>query len=219
MQKSNRERKNEIKYRITLNEEQIEVKRAIRENQIVIITGRGGFGKSVVGAITALDFLFKKEYDEILVTRALVEVGKSMGYLPGSMDEKFNPYMEALVENLYSCVDGPNKIKVDGFIKDKVIKSLPIQFIRGKTINQILICEEAQNTTAGEMEALLTRLGKEGKIIINGDQAQRDTTAGETGLDFAIKLSKVIPEIKHFKLKHNHRSDLVGKILDYIYGK
>lgn len=175
-------------------------------------------GKSMVGAITALDFLFKKEYDEILVTRALVEVGRSMGFLPGSSDEKFNPYMEALVENLYQCVDGPNKIKVDNYIKDKVIKALPVQFVRGKTINQILIVEEGQNLTAGEMEALLTRLGKDGKIIINGDQAQRDTTAGETGLDFAIRLSKVIPEIKHIKLKHNHRSDLVGKILDHIYG-
>lgn len=207
--------KGEIKYNVTLNEEQKECKRLIRENQIVVITGRAGCGKSLVAAQTALDFLFKKEYDNILATRAMVEVGHSMGFLPGGVDEKFNPYLEALIENLYQCYDAS---KIDSLILEGRIKALPVQFIRGKTINEILIVEEAQNLSKDEMLAILTRLGKHGKIIVNGDNAQRDTKSqGVTGLDYAIELSKKIDEIKWIKLKENHRSDLVGKILDYEY--
>jgi len=216
MKEANRERKNEIKYLITLNEEQKEAKRLIHENQIVIITGRAGSGKSLVGAITALDFLNKKMCDKILVTRSAIEVGKSLGYLPGNLDEKFNPYMEALIENLYKCWD---KAKVDELVTKKQIDALPVQFIRGKTIDDILIVEESQNLTKQEMLAVLTRLGKTGKIIINGDNEQQDTRESLTGLSYAIELSKKIPEIQWIKLKENHRSDLVGKILDYEYGK
>lgn len=207
--------KGEIKYNLTLNDEQKEAKRLIRENQIVVITGQAGSGKSLVGAQTALDFLFKKEYKKVVVTRALVEVGHSMGFLPGGMDDKFNPYMEALVENLYACVEGANKTKVDEYIKEKVISAFPVQFVRGKTVNDILIVEEAQNLTKPEMLAIITRLGKFGKIIVNGDSAQRDISQGYTGLDYMIDLSKNITEIKHIKLKENHRSDLIGKILEY----
>lgn len=216
MHQANRVRKNDIKYNVQLNEEQKLAKQAIIENQIVIITGRPGSGKSLVGSITALDFLNKKECDKILVARSAIEVGRSLGFLPGDLKEKFNPYMEALVENLYKCTD---RLKIDDFIKNGKIQALPIQFIRGKTVDDVLIVEEAQNTTSKEMEAILTRLGTTGKIIINGDQSQRDINEGVTGLDFAIELSKNIEGIVHIKLKENHRSGLVGKILDYIYGK
>lgn len=207
--------KGEIKYCITLNEEQKEAKRLIRDHQIVIITGQAGSGKSLVGAQTSIDFLFKKEYKRIIVTRAMVEVGHSMGFLPGALDDKFNPYMEAFIENVFACVDGANRAKVDEYLKDKVILAFPVQFARGKTIDEILIIEEAQNLNKAEMLALLTRLGKKGKIIINGDAAQRDTQQQYTGLDYVVELSKAIPDIKHIKLKANHRSDLVGKIIDY----
>lgn len=218
MKEANRVRKNEIKYNVTLNEEQKEAKAAIIANQIVIITGRAGSGKSLVGAQTALDFLNKKECEKILVTRSAIEVGKSLGFLPGDLKEKFNPYMEALIENLYKCSD---KVRIDEFVKQEKIQALPVQFIRGKTVDDILIVEEAQNLTPQEMEAILTRLGTTGKIVINGDQSQRDIhlESGITGLDFAIELSKHIEGIVHIKLKQNHRSGLVGKILDYIYEK
>lgn len=214
MKPENRERKNEIKYLVQLNEEQKEAKRLIIENQIVVITGRAGSGKSLVGAITALDFLNKKMIEKILVTRSAIEVGKSLGYLPGNLDEKFNPYMEALVENLYKCWD---KNKVDEMVLNKRIDATPCQFIRGKTIDDILIVEEGQNLTKHEMLALLTRLGKTGKIIINGDNEQKDIRDEFNGLSYVIELSKRIPDIKWIKLKENHRSDLVGKILDYEY--
>jgi len=219
MKETNRERKQDIKYKITLNEEQKEVKRLILENQIVIITGRAGCGKSLVSAQCALDFLFKKQCDQILITRAAVEVGHSLGFLPGSLNEKFDPYLEAFQENLIKCYD---KIKVEELIRDKKVVALPVQFIRGKTVDDILIVEEAQNLTKAEMLAILTRLGKTGKMIINGDNEQTDITTknGEmNGLSYAIELSKKIPEIKWVKLKHNHRSDLVGKILELEYSK
>lgn len=208
--------KNEIKYQITLNEEQKEAKRLIIENQIVIITGRAGCGKSLISAQTALDFMFKKQFDKILVTRAAVEVGHSLGFLPGGLNEKFNPYLEAFQENLIKCYD---KVKIEELIKDEKVQALPVQFIRGKTIDDVLVVEEAQNLTKAEMLAIITRLGKNGRIIINGDNEQKDIKDPFNGLSYIIELSKRISEIKYIKLKHNHRSDLVGKILELEYGK
>jgi phosphate starvation-inducible PhoH-like protein len=207
--------KNEIKYQIQLNDEQKEAKRLIIDNQIVIVTGRAGCGKSLVSAQTALDFVFKKEYDNIFITRAAVEVGHSLGFLPGSLNEKFDPYLEAFQENLVKCYD---KVKIEQLINDEKIKALPVQFIRGKTVDDVLVVEEAQNLTKAEMLAIITRLGKNGRIIINGDLEQTDIrNSGDNGLRYIIELSKKIPEIKYIKLKHNHRSDLVGKILEYEY--
>lgn len=216
MKEPNRVRKGDIKYNVSLNEEQKEAKQLIIDNQIVIVTGRAGSGKSLVGAQTALDFLNKKQCDKILVTRSAIEVGRSLGFLPGSLEDKFNPYMEALIENLYKCMD---PVKIDTFVKEGKIDALPVQFIRGKTIDDVLIVEEAQNLTKAEMLAILTRLGKTGKIVINGDNEQQDTRESLTGLAYAIELSKKIDGIKWIKLKENHRSDLVGQILDYEYSK
>lgn len=219
MKAPNRERKTEIKAinAIQLDEEQKEAKRLIVENQIVIITGRAGSGKSLICAQAALDFLKKKQVECIYNTRAAIEVGKSLGFLPGSIGEKFDPYMEAFLENLNKCCT--NKKEVETLLTDGKIKALPVQFIRGKTVEDILIVEEAQNLTKAEMLAIVTRLGKTGKIVINGDNEQKDIKDDFNGLSYAIELSKKIPEIKWIKLKNNHRSDLVGKILDYEYGK
>lgn len=216
MKEPSRERKNDIKYLVQLNDEQKEAKRLIRENQIVIITGRAGCGKSLVCAQVALDFLFKKEADNVFVTRATIEVGNSLGFLPGSLDEKFNPYLEAFQENLNKCYD---KVKIEALVAEKKVLAYPVQFIRGKTIDDVLIVEEAQNLSKVQMLAILTRLGKTGKIVINGDMEQQDTKDSVNGLAYAIELSKKINDIKWIKLKENHRSDLVGKILEYEYGK
>lgn len=219
MREPNRERKADIKSinALQLNEEQKEAKRLIIENQIVIITGRAGCGKSLVCAQAALDFLKKKQVDCIYNTRAAIEVGKSLGFLPGDLQGKFDPYMEAFVENLNKCCT--DKKEVEKLINDGKIKAMPVQFIRGKTIDDILIVEEAQNLTKAEMLAIVTRLGKTGKIVINGDNEQKDIKDDFNGLSFAIELSKKIKEIQWIKLKENHRSDLVGKILELEYGK
>jgi len=196
MKEPNRERKADIKSinAIQLNEEQKEAKRLIIENQIVIITGRAGCGKSLVCAQASLDFLKKKQVNCIYNTRAAIEVGRSLGFLPGSLGEKFDPYMEAFIENLNKCCS--DKKEVDKLIEDEKIKALPVQFIRGKTIDDVLIVEEAQNLTKAEMLAIITRLGKTGKIIINGDNEQKDIKDEFNGLSY-----------------------LVGKILDFEYGK
>lgn len=214
MKEPNRNRKGEIQYQVTLNAEQKAAKQLIIDNQIVIVTGRAGSGKSLVCAQTALDFLMTKQCDHILVTRAAVEVGNSLGFLPGDLKDKFNPYLEAFQENLISCYE---KSKILELIKEEKIKALPVQFIRGKTVEDVLVVEEAQNLTKEEMLAILTRLGKTGKIIINGDNEQKDINTSYNGLSYAIELSKKIEGIEYVKLKENHRSDLVGQILDFEY--
>jgi len=148
MEKQKKVLKSDIKYAITLNDEQKEAKRLILENQIVIITGRAGCGKSLVSAQCALDFLFKKECDKILITRAAVEVGTSLGFLPGSLNEKFDPYLEAFQENLIKCY---NKLKIEELIKDEKVNALPVQFIRGKTVDDVYVGEEAQYHTDAEV--------------------------------------------------------------------
>jgi len=214
MKEPNRERKNDIKYNVTLNEEQKLAKQLIINNQIVIVTGRAGSGKSLVCAQAALDFLMKKQCNHIYVTRATIEVGGSLGFLPGDLEDKFNPYLEAFQENLEKCYD---RVKIQELVKSKKVVAYPVQFIRGKTIDDILVVEEAQNLSKGEMLAILTRLGKTGKIIINGDNEQKDIKESYTGLSYAIDISKKIEGIEWIKLKANHRSDLVGKILDNEY--
>ena len=214
MKEPNRERKNDIKYNVTLNEEQKLAKQLIINNQIVIVTGRAGSGKSLVCAQAALDFLMKKQCNHIYVTRATIEVGGSLGFLPGDLEDKFNPYLEAFQENLEKCYD---RVKIQELVKAKKVVAYPVQFIRGKTIDDILVVEEAQNLSKGEMLAILTRLGKTGKIIINGDNEQKDIKESYTGLSYAIDISKKIEGIEWIKLKANHRSDLVGKILDNEY--
>ena len=216
MKEPNRERKSDIKYAVTLNEEQKLAKQLIIDNQIVIVTGRAGSGKSLVCAQAALDFLMKKQCNHIYVTRATIEVGSSLGFLPGDLEDKFNPYLEAFQENLEKCYD---KVKIQELVKAKKVVAYPVQFIRGKTIDDVLVVEEAQNLSKGEMLAILTRLGKTGKIIINGDSEQNDTKNSYTGLSYVIELSKKIEGIEWIKLKENHRSDLVGKILALEYGK
>lgn len=212
MKEPNRERKGEIKYLISLDEDQKEAKRLVIENQITIITGPAGSGKSLVSANIAIDFLNKKQIDTIFVTRPAIETGHSLGFLPGNLDEKFDPYLEAFTENLFKCMD---KIKIENILKEGKIKAMPVQFIRGKTVDDILVVEESQNLTPHEMLAILTRIGKTGKIIINGDPAQRDTKESFTGLDYAIELSKGVDKVKWIKLKGQHRSDLVSEILEW----
>lgn len=134
--------------------------------------------------------------------------------MPGGLDDKFNPYLEAFHENLVKCYD---KERISDMVNTGKILAFPMQFIRGKTIDDILIVEEAQNLSKPEMLAVLTRLGKNGKIIINGDVEQKDVKDNYDGLSYVIELAKKLDGIELVKLKHNHRSDLVGKILNYEY--
>lgn len=211
--------KQDIKFAMNLDEEQREVKRDIYENQIVVITGRAGSGKSAVCSMTALDLFFQKEISKIYITRANVETGRSLGLLPGLISDKINPYLEAFKENLFKCyADTPDKKrKLEEHIKNNDIDAMPVAFIRGKTIDDLLVVEETQNLTKHEVSSIVSRLGKTGKIVFNGDFDQCDIKESQTGLHYLKEMSKAIPEIKWHNLKNNHRSDLVGKILDWEY--
>jgi phosphate starvation-inducible PhoH-like protein len=214
--KDKRKPKGEIKFNVHLNEEQKEAKRLIIESEIVIITGRAGSGKTLTAAQTALDLLFKQEVEKVFVTRPTQQMGDSLGFLPGGLAEKLDPYLDPFKDNLYQCYD---RTKIDKTMEEGRFEGFAIQFARGKTFGKgkILVCDESQNTSKHQMLGLLTRLGKGGRIIIVGDNEQKDIRDDYNGLSYAIELSKRIPEIKWIKLKENHRSDVVGKILDYEY--
>lgn len=215
--KEKRKPKNEIKFNVQLNEEQKEAKRLILENEIVIITGRAGSGKTLTAAQTALDLMFKTELTKVFITRPTQQMGGTLGFLPGSLNDKLDPYLDPFKENLFQCHN--NRSKIEEYIIEGKFEGFALQFARGKTVKQstMLVCDEAQNTTKHEMLGLLTRLGRGGKIVIIGDNEQKDIKDEYNGLSYAIELSKRIHEIKWIKLKENHRSDVVGKILDFEY--
>lgn len=212
-----RKPKGEIKFKVQLNEEQKLGKHEIISGEIIIVTGPAGTGKTLMVAQTVLDLMFKTEIEKVYITRPTQQVGTSLGFLPGSLGDKLDPYLDPFKDNLYSCY---HKDKIDQMVKEEKIEGTALQFIRGKTYGsgRILIVDEAQNTTKAEMLAILTRLGKGGRIVIIGDVSQKDITDQFDGLSYVINMSKKIEGISLVKLKENHRSDLVSKILAYEYG-
>lgn len=209
--------KNDNKFHIQLNEEQKLGKAIILESKITIITGWAGSGKTLLVAQTILDLLAKGEVNKVYITRPTQQLGSSLGYLPGALSEKLDPYLDPFKDNLYQCLD---KLKVDALFREEKIEGTALQFLRGKNFGKgrVLVVDESQNTKVDEMLAILTRLGKGGKIIIIGDVFQKDTSESFDGLSYAINMAKRIPEIALIKLHENHRDDLVSKILDYEYG-
>lgn len=217
MTETNRPRKGEIRYHVQLDDAQKKAKEIILGSPITIITGQAGSGKSLVALQTGLDFVNKK-MGTLTITRALIEVGdESMGHLPGTAADKLSPYLEAAMENLEKCMD---KDKIVSLVNDKRILAGPVNFMRGKTIDDILVVEEGQNLTIVQMLAVLTRVGKNGKIIITGDLAQKDRRKERSygALDLAIDLAKDLPEyISWVKLDGQHRHDVVTLINDLVY--
>lgn len=217
-----RQLKNDIKYCITFDEEQKKVKEAIRDNQIVVINGRAGSGKTMVAAGTVLDMIFKKEFNKVSLTRINIETGRSMGYLPGDKDDKLNPYLQGFRDNIYKFYadDSQKREKLRKMFDERVFDALPIAYIRGLTIDEVLVVEEVQNCTVHEIKAILTRLGINGKIIITGDFDQCDTQDyHNNALHYLKELSKAVDEVKFMTLQTNHRSGLVQKILDWDHAK
>lgn len=214
-----KELKNGIKYAFPLDDYQKEAKRDILEHQIVVVNGETGSGKTSVVAQACLDLLFKKEVKKIWITRPIVEVGNSMGFLPGALEDKLSPYLQPIIDAMNVVYPFPDKIKKH--LDNNQIEGIAIQFIRGITIGegQVLIIDESQNTSKHEMLALLTRLGKGGRIIVVGDTRQKDTNITLDGLKYVLDMSKKVEKIKTNKLKENHRSELVAEILEYEYGK
>lgn len=207
-----RKPKNPIKFKMTLNEEQKEAKRIILENHVNVLKGAAGSGKTLLAVQIALDLLFTREIEKVVITRPTV-AKEDIGWLPGDLKEKMDPWLAPIYSNLEMLYDKP---KIEKLLTDGIIEILPFAFMRGRTLtNSCVVVDEAQNVTMGQMEMVLGRLGIGSKMIICGDTSQIDLkNKKESGLDFMNTLAARVEGVKVISLKQNHRHPIVPSILD-----
>jgi phosphate starvation-inducible PhoH-like protein len=167
---------------------------AIEQNDIVFGIGPAGTGKTYLAMAQAVAFLVAKKVSRIILARPAVEAGEKLGFLPGDLQEKVNPYLRPLYDALYDMLDVE---RVERYIERGTIEIAPIAFMRGRTLNDsFVILDEAQNTTSEQMKMFLTRLGFGAKAVITGDITQIDLPAGRTsGLVEAMKVVRQIEGI------------------------
>lgn len=204
--------KNPIKFKISLNEEQKIAKQLIIDNPIVLLRGMAGSGKTLIACQTALDMIFKKEIEKIIITRPTVSK-EEIGFLPGDLKEKMDPWLAPIYANLYILYD---KVKIDKMVEEGIIEIVPFAFMRGRTFpNALVIVDECQNITHSQTEMVIGRLGKGGKMVFCGDIAQIDLkNRKESGIGFFTRLEENIKGIKIMNLKTNHRHEIVEPILE-----
>ena len=209
--KEKRKPKNPIKFQLQLNEEQKQAKALIVENPVVVLKGMAGSGKTLVAVQAALDMLFSKEVEKIVITRPTVSK-EELGFLPGDIKEKMDPWLAPIYHNLYMLY---GKEKVDRELEQGNIEIVPFAFMRGRTfVNSFVIVDEAQNVTHDQMETVLGRLGKNSKMVICGDLAQIDLKVKkETGFSFLSRIEEQVKGFKVFSLLANHRHEIVSPIL------
>jgi phosphate starvation-inducible protein PhoH and related proteins len=210
--KAKRKPKNPITFKVQLNDEQKDAKQVILDNSITVLTGAAGSGKTLLACQVALDQLFTREVEKIIITRPLV-TQESMGFLPGDIAEKMDPWLQPIYQNFYALY---GKEKVDKEMAEGNIQILPMGYIRGITfVNTFVVADEVQNLNHSQMESLLGRLGKDSKMVLCGDVSQIDLRdKKQSGLAF---LRRVEEEVKGFKivtLKKNHRHEIVQPILE-----
>ena len=203
--------KNPIKFKINLNEEQKAAKDTILTNPITLLRGMAGSGKTLLACQIALDMLFKKDTEKIVITRPTV-AREEIGFLPGDIKEKLDPWLAPIYANLYLLYD---KEKIDKMIADGTIEIVPFAFMRGRTFpNNVVIVDECQNITHAQTELVLGRLGKGGKMIFCGDLSQTDLkNKKDSGIGFFNRLEENIKGVKVITLKTNHRHEIVEPIL------
>jgi len=207
-----RKPKNPIKFKITLNEEQKEAKNLILETPVSVLKGAAGSGKTLLAVQIALDMLFNREIERIVITRPTV-AKEDIGFLPGDLREKMDPWLAPIYANLEMIYD---KDKVEKLLNEGIIEILPFPFMRGRTlVNSCVIVDEAQNVTMNQMEMVLGRLGVGSKLMICGDTSQIDLkNKKESGLDFLNTIAARVDGVKVITLKKNHRHPIVPDILD-----
>jgi phosphate starvation-inducible PhoH-like protein len=205
--------KNPIRFKIQLNEEQKEAKAKILENTITLLAGQAGSGKTLLACNVALDGLFRREYDKVIITRPTVSK-EEIGFLPGDLREKMDPWVQPIYQNMFLLYD---KDKVEKHISNADIEIVPVSFMRGRTfVNSIVIVDEAQNVTHEQMEMIVTRLGKNSKMIICGDTYQVDLKKKEeSGFKFLYTASKKIKNMESLTLTTNNRDDIVQDLINY----
>jgi len=205
--------KNDIKFQVQLNEEQKEAKLVILSSKITVLRGQAGSGKSLVAAQVALDLLFRREVDKVILTRPAVTSGEDIGFLPGSKDDKLAPYTAAIYDNMYRLY---SREKIDKEIVEGNIEVIPLAFMRGRNLsNCCVVVDEGQNITHKQMELLLGRMCNGARMIICGDLAQIDLKDKKlSGFNFICTNFKEVPGFAVVTLKTNHRDPIVEQILE-----
>ena len=184
------------------------------DKDMVFAIGPAGTGKTYTAVALAVRALKNKEVKRIILTRPAVEAGENLGFLPGDMKEKLDPYMQPLYDALNDMI--PSE-KLKAFIEERVIQIAPLAFMRGRTLdNAFVILDEAQNTTVQQMKMFLTRMGRSAKFVVTGDMTQIDLpNRQKSGLSHSLDLLKNIPEIGMVYLDQKDviRHKLVMKII------
>ena len=199
---------------IPRSEKQKNYVRALRESDIIISCGPAGTGKTFLAVAVALTMLLDKKIEKIILSRPAVEAGERLGFLPGDMREKVDPYLRPLYDSLYDLLDFE---KIQKRIEIGDIEIAPLAFMRGRTLkNSFAILDEAQNATDTQIKMFLTRIGENSQIVINGDPSQIDLpNKSLSGLNKSKKLLGHLNEISVVDFDHSDvvRHPLVSKIV------
>ena len=200
---------------IPRSEKQKEYVRALRESEIIISAGPAGTGKTFLAVAVGLTMLLEKKIERIILSRPAVEAGERLGFLPGDMKEKVDPYLRPLYDSLYDLFHFE---KIQRMIEIGDIEIAPLAFMRGRTLkNSFAILDEAQNATDTQIKMFLTRIGENSKIVVNGDPSQIDLPNKQmSGLERAKKLLSHLNEISVIDFDHLDvvRHPLVSKIVN-----
>ena len=199
---------------IPRSEKQKKYIRALKESDIVISAGPAGTGKTFLAVAVALTMLLEKKIERIILSRPAVEAGERLGFLPGDMREKVDPYLRPLYDSLYDLLDFE---KIQKKIEVGDIEIAPLAFMRGRTLkNSFAILDEAQNATETQIKMFLTRIGENSKLVVNGDPSQIDLiNKSNSGLIKSRDILKNLKEIKIIEFDHTDvvRHPLVSKII------
>tara|TARA_R110000851_G_scaffold9484_4_gene35283 strand:+ start:474 stop:1184 length:711 start_codon:yes stop_codon:yes gene_type:complete len=204
--------KNPITFKLKLNEEQKLAKDVILTNTITLLAGKAGSGKTLLACQVALDGLFRRHYEKIIITRPTVSK-EEIGFLPGDLHAKMDPWVQPIYQNMYSLY---GKDKVQPYIESGQIEIVPVSFMRGRTfVDSCVIVDEAQNVTNDQMEMIVTRVGLRSKMIICGDDGQVDLKGrGDSGFRFLYNQAFKIKKLSSITLLQNHRDPIVDDLIN-----
>ena len=207
-----RKPKSLIKFKIELNPEQKEAKAKILQNTVTLLAGSAGSGKTLLACQIALEKLFMKECDKIIITRPTVSK-EEIGFLPGDLREKMDPWVQPIYQNMYALYD---KTKIEKLISDGAIEIVPVSFMRGRTfLDSIVIVDEAQNVTHEQMQMIVTRIGLRSKMIVCGDDHQVDLKQKkDSGFRFLYSAARKVKNMCAISLKTNHRDPIVEDLIN-----
>ena len=200
---------------IPRSKKQKEYVKSLKNNQIIMSLGPAGTGKTYLAVAVALSMLLEKKVERIILSRPAVEAGERLGFLPGDMKDKIDPYLRPLYDSLYDLLDYD---KIQRKIESGAIEIAPLAFMRGRTLkNSFAILDEAQNATRTQIKMFLTRIGENSKLVINGDASQIDLpNKNQSGLIEAQNILKGIKEIIVIIFDHQDviKHPLVTKIVE-----